>query len=126
MDLERLENLLKSCVDLPNTVPNNWINVVTITSDDQPEISNSDCDAHKFQLLYYLYVLKKYAHINAKGVLNYPLLKKTVRVELTTENEKEIQQVIKGVEQITSLKKSPRAEWKSYCKSCAYIELCWG
>jgi len=88
--------------------------------------SKKIADAHKYQLLYYLYVLKKYAHINAKGVLNYPLLKKTIRVELTAENEKDIRRVIKGVEQITSLKKSPQAEWKSYCKSCAYSELCWG
>ena len=87
--------------------------------------SKKIADAHKYQLLYYLYFLKKHANINAKGVLNYPLLKKTVRIKLTPKNEKEIQQVIKGAKQVTSQKKPPKAEWKSYCKSCAYAEFCW-
>jgi len=81
--------------------------------------------AHKYQLLYYLYFLKKHANINAKGVLNYPLLKKTVRIELDAKSEKEIQEIIKDVENIKSLEKPPKAEWKSYCKSCAYSEFCW-
>ena len=81
--------------------------------------------AHKYQLLYYLYFLKKHAGINAKGVLNYPLLKKTVKISLDEKNQKDIQEVIQGVENIKSLKNPPKAEWKSYCRSCAYSEFCW-
>lgn len=81
--------------------------------------------AHKYQLLYYLYYLKKYAGINAKGVLNYPLLKKTITVKLDPKNEKKVRDVIQEVHQLTSLEKPPPAEWKSYCKSCAYSEFCW-
>lgn len=81
--------------------------------------------AHKYQLLYYLYLLKKHGNIKAKGVLNYPLLKKTVKTELTEKNEKEVKEIIRGVEHIKSLKRPPKPEWKSYCKSCAYSEFCW-
>ncbi|MDE1725900.1 MAG: CRISPR-associated protein Cas4 [Thaumarchaeota archaeon] len=83
-------------------------------------------DAHVYQLLYYLYYLKKYAGLDTKGVLNYPLLKKTVKVELTPQKERELQKIIQKIDQITELVKPPEAKWISYCKSCAYSEMCWG
>jgi CRISPR-associated exonuclease Cas4 len=83
-------------------------------------------DAHIYQLLYYLYFLKKTASVNTTGVLDYPLLKKKVQVELTAEKEVKLKEVLTSVRQIIDQEKPPEAEWKSYCKSCAYRELCWG
>ena len=61
-----------------------------------------------------------------KGVLNYPLLKKRVSVDLTAEKEMEIHGLLKDVQEIINMEKPPEAEWKKYCKTCAYKELCWG
>ncbi len=83
-------------------------------------------DAHVYQLLYYLYYLKKHVGLSTKGVLNYPLLKKTVKVELTSAKEKEIQQILRKIDQLIALEKPPDKKWIPYCKSCAYSELCWG
>jgi len=83
-------------------------------------------DAHIYQLLYYLYFLKKTAGMVTKGVLNYPLLKKKVDVELTAEKETELEGILTDVKNIINQDKPPEAEWKSYCKHCAYRELCWG
>jgi len=83
-------------------------------------------DAHVYQLLYYLYFLKKTAGVEAKGVLNYPLLKKKVNVELTAEKEAQLQGILSGVENIIGQDKPPEAEWIKYCRNCAYWELCWG
>lgn len=83
-------------------------------------------NAHIYQLLYYLYFLKKSANIEAKGVLNYPLLKKKVNVELTAEKEAELAGILASARSIINQAKPPEAEWKSYCKNCAYRELCWG
>ncbi len=83
-------------------------------------------DAHLYQLLYYLYYLKKHSGLDTKGVLNYPLLKKTVKVELTPQKERKLQQIIHEINQITKLTKPPEAKWIPYCKSCAYSEMCWG
>lgn len=83
-------------------------------------------DAHVYQLLYYLYFLKKTANVIAKGVLNYPLLKKNVDIELTAEKEAKLEDVLADMKNIIGQDKPPEAEWKSYCKSCAYRELCWG
>jgi CRISPR-associated exonuclease Cas4 len=83
-------------------------------------------NAHVYQLLYYLYFLKKSANVEAKGVLNYPLLKKKVSVELTQEKESELENILVDVNNIINKEKPPEAKWKSYCKNCAYKELCWG
>jgi CRISPR-associated exonuclease Cas4 len=82
-------------------------------------------NAHKFQLLYYLYYLKKYGIITS-GILNYPLLKKTVRVSLTNDKEVKIRETIQKVHDVICKDTPPLAEWKSFCKSCSYSELCWG
>ncbi len=83
-------------------------------------------NAHIYQLLYYLYYLEKNMGINAKGILHYPLLKKKKEVILTKENELDLQKVLVDTENIIKQEKPPEAEWKSYCKHCAYNELCWG
>ncbi len=82
--------------------------------------------AHIYQLLYYIHFLKKIANVETTGVLNYPLLKRKVKVDLTVEREKELENVLRDVKSIISQEKPQEAEWKSYCKNCAYRELCWG
>lgn len=82
--------------------------------------------AHVYQLLYYLYFLRKSANLQMKGILNYPLLKKRVNVELTLDRELELERIMILVDGIIRKAKPPEAEWKSYCKNCAYRELCWG
>lgn len=84
-------------------------------------------DAHIYQLLYYLYFLKKSAGMaELKGVLDYPLLKKKVAVELTPDREAELANILADARRITCQERPPEAEWKPYCKNCAYRELCWG
>ena len=80
--------------------------------------------AHLFQLLYYLYYLKKLG-VKAHGVLHYPLLKKTVKVELSEDREKEVETVLENMKHVISRNEPPPAEKKPYCKKCSYYELCW-
>ena len=80
--------------------------------------------AHLFQLLYYLYYLKKIG-VDVKGVLHYPLLKRTVNVDLTEENVKELESVLEEMKKITAMPEPPIVEKKSFCKKCSYYELCW-
>ncbi len=80
--------------------------------------------AHVFQLLYYLYYLKRLG-VKAKGVLNYPLLKRRVEIELTAEKEREMEEVLTDIAGILSQDKPPSGIRKSYCGKCSYFELCW-
>ncbi len=78
--------------------------------------------AHIYQLLYYIYYLRKKG-IEAEGIINYPLSKKVQKIRL--ENEEEIEKVLEGINKIVSMEKPPATERKPYCKKCAYYEFCW-
>lgn len=80
--------------------------------------------AHRYQLLYYLYYLYKKG-IVAKGVINYPLLRKTVKEELTDENRSEIEEILFSIESLLSMENAPSPVKRTYCRKCSYYELCW-
>lgn len=82
--------------------------------------------AHKYQLLFYLYLIQKQSNVKVKGILHYPLLKRVVNVELTKQNEEEIENIISDLEQIKRQEKPPQKERKPYCRTCAFCDLCWG
>ena len=90
------------------------------------EVKKSDKmhDAHEYQLLYYIYYLRKRG-ICVTGVLDYPKLKKTVKVMLTKQKQDFIDDTINHASQIISAKKPPVAEYKPICDKCAYAEYCW-
>lgn len=88
------------------------------------EIKKSDKleKAHVFQTLYYLYYLKKFG-INAKATLTYPKTKKRVKLELNDEDEKILTDVLKDIERVVR-GNMPKPEYRSFCRNCAYFELC--
>ena len=83
-------------------------------------------DAHVFQLLYYLYYLKRYAGVDGKGVLHYPLLRRTVDVELTDDAVGRLESVLEEIGEILSRQNPPEPVRIPYCRRCSYNELCWG
>jgi CRISPR-associated exonuclease Cas4 len=84
-------------------------------------------DAHLYQLLYYMYSLQKNYGVNAQhGILHYPLLSQNVDVFLSEERIKQMEEALRGIQEVNSQSRPPEATWKSYCRSCAYCELCWG
>ncbi len=82
-------------------------------------------NAYLFQLLYYIYFMKKNFNLIMRGVLNYPLLRKKIQIELTIDKEKELQEILLDIKLIIEKEKPPEPLWKNYCKSCAYRDLCW-
>jgi len=78
----------------------------------------------KWQLLYYLYVLKKHG-VDAEGYLAIPAERKRIRVVLTEAAEKKLEKLVKKVERVAALPVPPPPVRKPYCKGCAYRELCW-
>lgn len=81
--------------------------------------------AHRLQVLYYIYYLR-FKGVTARGVIDYPLLKKTERVELTPESEAELMQALEGIAQVVAASEAPpRLDNQKLCEKCAYYELCW-
>lgn len=80
-------------------------------------------EASKYQLAYYLYLLKK-AGIKSEGYLVCPSEKKKVLVELTDEIEEEIKKQHLNIEKIIESEFPPVVKKCKYCAKCAYNEYC--
>ena len=79
--------------------------------------------AHEMQILYYLYLLKQKGAPNRKGVINYPRQRRTVEVELTPEKEREVEEAIQGVEQISNLPTPPEVAFTNTSRGGVYQNL---
>lgn len=81
--------------------------------------------AHYYQLLYYLWYMKKVKSVeNISGIISYPKERKRLKVELAKDKEKEIIRILKEIERIISLPTPPKPEYKKYCRKCSYFEFC--
>ena len=101
-----------------------------LTSQYLTEIKKSDADveAAKWQLIYYLTVLKRKGIIR-KGKLEFVEKnkrdKKIIIIELNEELEKQIEQYVKEIEELLAREEVPQIINKPKCKKCAYYEYCY-
>ena len=86
--------------------------------------SNSIEPASLLQVQYYLYYLEKKGLVGLKGILDYPLLKQTVEVNLTDGDRENLDNIIIGIKEILRKESPPILEKKGICKKCAYFDLC--
>ncbi|MDE6759357.1 MAG: CRISPR-associated protein Cas4 [Lachnospiraceae bacterium] len=90
--------------------------------------SDADVEAAKWQLLFYLKVLKNKGIIR-KGKLEFvekeKTNKKVMYFELTEEIEEELQKYIKEIEGLLEQPNIPDVLNKAQCKKCAYYEYCY-
>lgn len=105
----------------------NLIKIDIVAQEEIREVkySNKLVYAHRMQLLYYLYYLKRLG-VEKKGVINYPKMRKREEVELTPEAEKEVEEALVRVREVLSMEKPPKVVKKPYCTKCAYYEFCFG
>ena len=86
--------------------------------------SNSIEPASILQVQYYLYYLEKKGLVGLKGILDYPLLKQTVEVNLSDSDRENLENIIIGIKEILRKESPPTLEKKNICKKCAYFDLC--
>ncbi len=79
--------------------------------------------AHEYQCLYYIYYLKKYG-IRSHAMLSYPKVRRNVRVVLDEEREREMEIILKRVEEIKLADNPPGPKLRKICRKCAYFEFC--
>lgn len=81
--------------------------------------------SHKYQLLYYMYYLKNEKDMeNIVGFIDYPNIKEKQKIELSSENEKELQEILEDIEKII-MGNMPTPKRSRICNKCAYFEFCW-
>lgn len=81
-------------------------------------------EASIWQIKYYLYYLKQRGVKEMKGKIDYPLLKKTLNVELKEDDIIRLTQVIEEITKIKKMENPPEFLGMKLCKNCAYHDLC--
>lgn len=87
------------------------------------KLSSKMKKADRYQLLYYLYQLKKRGLIR-KGLVSYTKEKKTEEIILTKEDENELEKIEVHIKKILNSPTPPKLIKKKYCRSCAYYDFC--
>ncbi|OLS03597.1 CRISPR-associated protein Cas4 [Tissierella creatinophila] len=82
-------------------------------------------EAGKWQLKYYIWILRSKGVDIEKGILDYPLLRKREEIFLDENEERELLEVIGNVKYILGMNLPPGVINKAFCKKCAYYELCY-
>lgn len=114
--------------DTEITVDN--IRLDRLTKEYLTEIKKSDADveASKWQLLYYLSVLKEKGVIR-KGRLEFveknKKENKVLYLELTEELEEQLRKYVREIEELLNSEKIPECVYAPKCKKCAYYEYCY-
>jgi len=90
------------------------------------EIKKSDKleKAHEWQVKYYIWLLKKNGIEGVTGVLEYPKLRVTTKVELTGEDIVFIEKTVLEIEQIVVSDDCPPRIDAKICRSCSYYDFC--
>lgn len=86
--------------------------------------SNKIENASIWQVKYYLYYLKQRGVV-LDARIDYPKLKKVVDVDLSQEDEKELDEIITNIKKICDLDEPPKITNNKICKKCAYYDLCY-
>jgi CRISPR-associated exonuclease Cas4 len=81
-------------------------------------------DAHRYQLLYYLYYLHQRG-VEATGVLNYPLLNKKEAIKPTEQDFEMVEDITHNIRDIVT-GEMPKPLKRRLCKKCSYYEFCFG
>lgn len=83
-------------------------------------------DAHRFQVLYYLYYLKQMGVDHVQGQLHYPKLRHQEPVELTSEAEANLERILAEIDDVLAQPTPPpRIDKLGICRKCSYYELCY-
>ncbi len=85
--------------------------------------SNSNTMGTKYQLLFYLYILKQHG-INKKGLIKFKENKKNIEVILTEQEEKNLKKIIQQIKELIKQPAPPKPIYKTKCKKCAYFDFC--
>lgn len=86
--------------------------------------SNKVEAAHEWQLKYYIYVFKQNGIEGVTGVLEYPVLRKTLQVALSDADEKHIEKMKSDILDIISDSRCPEIKKRPICRSCSYYDFC--
>lgn len=82
-------------------------------------------EAGKWQLKYYIWILRNKGVDIERGIIDYPKLRKREEIYLNDLEEDELMEVLEDIKNIIGMDLPPPTINKAFCKKCAYYELCY-
>ena len=82
-------------------------------------------EASKWQLKYYMWILKNKGVEIEKGILDYPLLRKREEVFLGKKDEEQLESILKDIQKIISSERPLGTLNTGVCNKCAYYDFCY-
>ena len=82
-------------------------------------------EAHVWQVKYYLWLLEQSGVDGVSGVLEYPKLRETMKVDLQESDRKRMPELITEIEALVAQETAPPTIAKRFCEKCSYFEFCW-
>lgn len=82
-------------------------------------------EASAMQLKYYLWYLKREKGIEMDGVLSFPEEREKRDIELSAEDEAELEAAVEEIRDIVARDRPPKKEEKPFCEACSFYDLCW-
>lgn len=89
-------------------------------------------EAHVWQLRFYLWLLALSGVTRPdgqpfRGEINYPQLRRTEPVQLTSEHEERLAEIVADLRRLAGqTHPPPRIDARAFCTKCAFEELCYG
>lgn len=91
------------------------------------EIKKSDSieQAHEWQVKYYISLLHQNGIEGVTGIIEYPKLKQTNKVELSKDDSICLEEIKQNIERIVADEKCPPVINSKICKKCSYYDFCY-
>ncbi len=91
------------------------------------EVKKSDSveAAHEWQVKYYISLLQKNGIEDVTGIIEYPKLKHTSKVEFSKDDSRYLEEVKQNIERIVADEKCPPVINSKICKKCSYYDFCY-
>lgn len=81
--------------------------------------------AHEWQLKYYLMEFERKGITGVRGILEYPILRKTSEITLSDIDRRKIIEMEQNINQIINSEHCPtKCNGKTKCRSCSYFDFC--
>jgi CRISPR-associated exonuclease Cas4 len=81
--------------------------------------------AHEWQVKYYIWLLQQNGVDGVTGILEYPKLRETTKVELLPADIEHLQRVIKQINAIIEDENCPARLNSKICTQCSYYDFCY-
>ncbi len=82
-------------------------------------------EAHIWQVKYYIYVLERNGVKDVSGLLEYPTLRQTTKVELKDADRQKIVEMEKEITEIIQSDDCPPVIHSKICKNCSFFDFCY-